>query len=189
MLRKSLQYTRDVLSQHLRNKFGLKEEIVVVNRLVDGDGKAILGNQNKVILSMINLWQEKNQRFYQKNTPLQNGQFAKTQPAQRYNVDLLVTAHFDDYDESLKFLNAVLLFFQANPALSAKNFSDLPHGIEKLEFEMDTINSTEIHNLWTAVGARYQPSVVFKVRLLSVQAGQVEAFQSAVSAVQTTSRP
>ena len=47
--------TDEELDQYLRNKFGLDERKVVLNNLIDGNGSLPLINQNKVVISLINI--------------------------------------------------------------------------------------------------------------------------------------
>ena len=41
-----------------------------------------------------------------------------------------------------------------------------------------------MQSLWTAMGAKYQPSVVYKMRLITIQANEAESFSTAI--VQTS---
>jgi hypothetical protein len=42
-----------------------------------------------------------------------------------------------------------------------------------------------MHSLWTAMGAKYQPSVIYKVRLITIQGNEAEGFVPAISQVAT----
>ena len=37
-----------------------------------------------------------------------------------------------------------------------------------------------MHSLWNAMGAKYQPSVIYKMRLITLDANQTEGFESDV---------
>lgn len=164
MLQPTLQFIRETLDQILRRKFGLAAQVVVVNNILDANGGIPAKNQNKVIISLLNVVKEQSMPRHQ-TLPDPS---ARVQADYRYNLDLLITSHFDGYDTSLKFLDTVLLFFQNNPTFNSKSVSNLPSGIDNLSFEMENLSLMESQNLWAAMGAKYQPSVVFKTRLLSV---------------------
>ena len=93
---------------------------------------------------------------------------------------------WDDYNETLKFINATILFFQANPFFNANSTSSFPAELGKLEYEIERISYHEMHNLWSAMGAKYQPSVIYKLRLVTLQANEAEAFGVSVTQTSTT---
>lgn len=180
MIKKTLQFTCDMLSQYLANTYGLDEKKAVLNNIIDADGTLPQVNQNKVVISLINVEKETAKPFYVRQAKLPNGNFADVNPAERYNLDLLVTSNFDDYQETLLFLNAVIAFFQVNNALDASSSSAFPAGLVKLEYDIEKISYHQMHSLWSAMGAKYQPSVIYKMRLITIQGNQPAGFTDAV---------
>lgn len=181
MINQSLQFTNKLLGQFLKNRFGLDEDKIVLNYIVDVNGTFPKVNQNKVVLSLINVEKETNQPFYIKNKQLENGNYSSFNPVERYNLDILISSNFDDYNESLKFLDAIIYFFQINNYLDASNSSSIPEGLSKLEFEYEKISYHQMHSLWTAMGAKYQPSIIYKMKLIKVQANETIAIIPAVT--------
>ena len=184
MLMKSLQFTATVLDQYIKNKYQLDESKVILNNVIDNNGSIPTKNENKIVVSLINIEQETLQPFYIRNQKLANGNYGDLNPSQRFNLDLLVTSNFDDYNESLKFLNAVIQFFQSYVVLDATNFSNIPTGLNKLEFEIEKLNYNQMHSLWTAMGAKYQPSIVYKTRLITIQSYDNESFTPAINQIE-----
>jgi hypothetical protein len=41
--------------------------------------------------------------------------------------------------------------------------------LEKLSLELVNLSLTEVNNVWSALGAKYMPSVPYKMRMLVVQ--------------------
>jgi hypothetical protein len=181
---KSLQFTTTVLDQYIKNKYQLDESKVILNNVIDNNGAIPTKNENKIVVSLINIEQETLQPFYIRNQKLANGNYGDLNPSQRFNLDLLVTSNFDDYNESLKFLNAVIQFFQSYVVLDATNFSNIPAGLNKLEFEIEKLNYNQMHSLWTAMGAKYQPSIVYKTRLITIQSYDNESFTPAINQIE-----
>ncbi|WP_445455538.1 DUF4255 domain-containing protein [Flavobacterium sp. HNIBRBA15423] len=181
---KSLQFTATVLDQYIKNKYQLDESKVILNNVIDSNGVIPTKNENKIVVSLINIEQETLQPFYIRNQKLPNGNYGDLNPSQRFNLDLLVTSNFDDYNESLKFLNAVIQFFQSYVVLDATNFSNIPTGLNKLEFEIEKLNYNQMHSLWTAMGAKYQPSIVYKTRLITIQSYDNESFTPAINQIE-----
>lgn len=190
MIEKALQYTRDSFNQYLTNMFGLDENPVILNRIVDPNGGSPLANTNKVVISLIHLEQETNQQYYNKLSRTSNGKYVDVQPSQRYNIFILVVPNYEDYEEGLKFLNASMLFFQANPILDGTTNANIPKGIQKLEFQLETGDSyVQMQNIWTALGAKYQPSLIYRMKLIDIDASQIDGFDSQVSQLSNTSDP
>lgn len=183
MILTALQFTNKILDQFLKNTFGLDESKVVINTIVDANGTIPRPNQNKVVISLINIEKETLKPFYVRNKKLVDGSYSNIPLTERYNLDILLTSNFDDYTETLKFLNASILFFQVNAAVDASSYSTIPKEIARLEFEMEKITYHQMHSLWSAMGAKYQPSVIFKTRLVSISADKTLGFDAAISQI------
>lgn len=189
MINKALQFTGEILNQFLKNKFRLDENKVLLNNLVDTTGGVPATNQNKVIISLINIEKETAKPFYNRTIRTDEGSFADVQPSERYNLDILISCHFDNYSETLKFLTAAITFFQAHPFLDVHSAPSIPGGLVKLEYEIEKINYQQMQGLWTAMGARYQPSVIYKMRLVTIQSKDVNRFIPAITATSTDTYP
>ena len=87
-------------------------------------------------------------------------------------------------DES-KVLNSAILFFQIHPMLDSSAYSTIPAGLHKLEYEIEKLGYHQMHSLWTAMGAKYQPSVIYKVRLITIQGNEAESFAPGVTQTST----
>lgn len=184
MINDSLQFTKNLLGQFLKNRFALDDDKIVLNYIVDTSGVFPKANQNKVVLSLINIEKETNQPFYVQNKRLESGNYSHFNPVERYNIDLLISCNFEDYSESLKFLDAVINFFQINNYLDASSSSSIPSDLSRLEFEYEKISYHQMHSLWTAMAAKYQPSIIYKMKLIKVQANEMT--QVIPSVTQTT---
>ncbi|SEE65312.1 Protein of unknown function [Tenacibaculum sp. MAR_2010_89] len=182
MILKALQFTNRTLNQFLKNKFGLSDDVVVTNKIIDQNGTDPIENQNKVIITLIHVEQETVKSFYRKNKQLNDGNYENKPLDERYNLYLLVAPNFEQYNETLKFLNATIQFFQINGVLDANTSSKIPKGISRLEFEFEKGDGyLQMHNLWSALGAKYQPSVIYKMRLVTIVSDEINAFESSVN--------
>lgn len=185
----TMQFTGSILNQYVKNTFHLNDTRVLLNDVIDENGSVPTLNQNKLILTMINIQKETLKPFNVRFKTMENGNFAHNAPVERYNLAMMVSSHFDDYAESLKFLNASILFFQAHPSIDATNYANLPKGIKKLDYEIDTISYHEMFNLWSAMGAKYRPSCIYKVRLMTLDPAEFSAFEPAVTTVSKVVAP
>ncbi|MBC8054176.1 MAG: DUF4255 domain-containing protein [Sphingobacteriaceae bacterium] len=173
MISKALQFTNEILDQYLKNRFALDESKVVLNNLIESNGSIPEINNNKVVMSLINIEKETSKPFYIRHQKLQDGNYADMSPSERYNLDVLISSSFANYSECLKFLDAVILFFQVNICVDSGSFS-MPAGLDKLEFEIEKINYHQMQGLWTSMGAKYMPSVIYKIRLVKFQGNEIE---------------
>lgn len=183
MIAVSLEYIRKVLDQSLMTNLGVEASLVVLNNLVDMNGNPPQKNQNKLVVTLVNLEYENNKQFYGGQRQ-DVRQISRINPAVCFNLDILISANFDEYSEALKCLTATIGFFQENLSFTRANYPTLPQGISTLQFEIENSPSGKTHNLWTALGAKYLPSIIYKIRHVSVQSGQIKG---AFAAVQETS--
>ena len=71
--------------------------------------------------------------------------------------------------EALKYLSAVIGFFHAKPVFNSNNSPELgDKEIQKLIFDLYHQDSNAKNNLWSTLGAKYMPSIMYKVRLLTM---------------------
>jgi Pvc16 N-terminal domain len=81
-----------------------------------------------------------------------------------------VSASFgSNYAEALKLLSAVLGYFQGKPMFNAQSASTFPKGLERLTMEVVNLDVQGVNNLWGNLGVKYQPSVLYKARMFTVQ--------------------
>lgn len=186
MIQKALHFTHGILDQFIKNFFGLNESSVVLNNIIDANGSVPHLNQNKIVISLINIERETLKPFYVRNQRLPDGNYADISPTERYNLYVLITSNFDNYNETLKFLNAVILFFQTNPSFDSNQFPSFPIELYKLDFNIEKMNYQEMHSLWTSMGAKFQPSIIYKTRLVSIQSDNVKSFEPEISEVSNT---
>lgn len=186
MIQEAFQCTRNVINQYITNKYGLDETRVIVNKIVDQSGAISLENKNKVVLSLIHIEQETEKHFYNSNKKQTKGdvEVSQSPSPEEYHIYMLVTSCFDDYNETLKFLDTSIRFFQTYPLLYKSNFAAIPDSIQKLTFEKQGNEGyVQMHNLWTAMGAKYQPSVVYKMRLITVPSDEIAVFDANITTI------
>ena len=189
MLEQVLNFTKNALNSYLKQKFDLNQDTVVINNVIEPNGQVPSGNQNKIVISLLNVEQETNRQFYGRNQKLSDGNYADINPSERFNLDLLFSSNFQDYTETLKFLGETIAFFQSNISMTRTKFPDLPEGINKLDFEIEKTGYLQMHNLWSALGAKYQPSCIYKLRLINIQTEQLIGIVPSVSATSNQSDP
>ncbi len=85
------------------------------------------------------------------------------------NLVFMIAANFpDNYKVSLAVLSQAVAFFQANPVFAQGRHPRLPEGIERLRLQWQDLDLQAIHNVWSALGGKYMPSVVYKAGMLTL---------------------
>jgi hypothetical protein len=180
MINNALQTVAKELNGYLMRKFQLHEDKAILGGILNESGSVPEGNKDKVLITLVNLEQDSSHYRYsnfQKAGETSNSQY---NVPFNFNLDVLITALFNDYSEALKFLSEAIYFFQAKNLFNHQNTPDLDPDIQQLTFEVIKLSYHEVHSLWSALGAKYMPSVLFKMRILSFQGDQVQQVIAAV---------
>ena len=90
------------------------------------------------------------------------------------------------YGEALKRIERTILFFQASPVFTPQNLPGLDPAIDHLTMEIENLSITDLSNLWGVMGGRYVPSVLYRMRMITLDAQALESQPSRV--VQTPVR-
>lgn len=128
------------------------------------------GQGTDIVLSLINVEENRISRDPRNFQRSGTGLILKNPPV-HLNLTLLFTAirrGDAPYDNALINLQTVIQFFQSQYVFDQTNSNDLDPGIEKLVLEMMTINMEQLNHLWSIMGGRYHPSVVYKMRMVTV---------------------
>ena len=163
MIHNVLSLVTEQLNEHIRNELHMQEDMVVMNSLIDIKGDINVQVENRVCVFLQNIEEERMAK---------NGGFQTnpgSTPAMRFNLYIVVAAHFPDpnYREALRFISHVIEFFQGKPVFDRSNSPTLSPRIERLTFEFMNQDFMALNNLWSSIGAKYIPSVVLKVRMLT----------------------
>lgn len=172
MIDVALLYIRDVLDQYLVNRLGVAERSVILHGLSSADSGQLDTARNKVAITLIGLEHESNKQFYG-GMRSEGHQVAGVNPSIYFNLGILISVNFDSYAEALKQLTCVIGFFQATPSMDRVSYPAMPDGLVALKFEIENSPPEKMHNVWTALGVSYLPSIIYKVRHVVVQSGQV----------------
>lgn len=179
----TLTYIRDLLNQHLKNNFPLAGNKVILSNLVENDGSSSREVEDKVVLFLIQLDEETSLKNSSGRGSMTGGAFADRNAPLFLNLHIFFCTNFkgQNYVEGLNYLSAIIRFFQQNriltPAVSL-GFSD---GIEKLSFELCKLDYDQMSNIWSSIGSKLLPSVLYKVRIIVMDDSPIKKVIPAVS--------
>ena len=140
-------------------------EIVAETATIPGDGSA------GIVLSLVNVEENRISRD-PRNYQRAGTSLILKNPAVHLNLTLLFTAirrNEAAYENALINLQAVV---EVCSSINMCSIIPIPQGldpgIEKLILEMMTVNMEQLNHLWSIMGGRYQPSVVYKMRMVTI---------------------
>ena len=164
MLQHVLPVIVEELNNFLKRRFQEREAKVILSDLVKQDGSVPAAGANKIICSLVNMEQERTSlSFGQQNS-------VKTNPPVNLNLYVLFAAYFPEtvYEESLKFLSSVIGFFQGKQVFTPQNTPGLSASVQKIAVEITNLTFHEQSNLCATLGAKYIPSVLLKMRMITI---------------------
>ncbi|MFC5049187.1 DUF4255 domain-containing protein [Rubritalea spongiae] len=169
-----LAYVSDDLNRYICKNQGLSqdEQKVLLSYVVDQDGSIATNEQNVVLVTLVDLALDP-LAYSQRVHSVSGG--ALTQEIQynslHVNLMVLFSAYFkgDRAKDALNYLTLIIQFFQSKASYTRANSPNLPNGVERLEFSMEPLDFNAQNHMWGILGAKYMPSVVYKVRMISFQ--------------------
>ncbi len=171
----ALRLLANELDQGLRRYAAAAEKLVVVSDLVDSSGAAVADALGHVAVTLVGIEREDVQFRAPQGFDGGQDRLGVRQPPVHISLLVLVSANFSGthYIEALKLISAAIAFFQGKPLFSQANTPELDPVFEKLSIEIQNLDITSLSNMWGVLGGRYVPSVLYRVRLLAIDAGQL----------------
>jgi len=156
--------------------FGLNEDVVVVSNILEQDGTVATHVNNKIVVSLVNIEKE--------SVPLNNVGHAPATAIRRtvsnppiyVNLYLMFASYFSggNYQEGLKFISNTIHYLQGQSVFDQHNSPELDRNISKLVMDIHNLDITDLSNLWGVLSGKYLPSVLYKVRMVTVDVGAVK---------------
>lgn len=183
MIHTTLKFLTRSINDYLKVKNGLEEDKVFLTHVSDDTGVAI--PDKSLGLSLVNIEEEK---VFKEQSPTfinGDGTVEYRNPELKLNLYVLISANYqnsdqnnptEDYYEGLKQLSHVISFLQAknvftndnSPALAAED-----PNLKKLILELYSYSFEQMYNFWSVLGSKYLPSVLYKVRMITIQEGEL----------------
>jgi hypothetical protein len=175
MLYESITQLTTELNQYFQ-LVSSRSDMVVAANLLSQAGQEIATLNNRIVLSIVSLEEDRIHRSKEQHIRQPDGSFEVVNPEVKLNLLLLFTANFqetsgisDNYMEGMRALSNLIGFFQSKSVFTPQNSPGLHQNIEKLSLEMNSLTLEQQNHLWGAIGAKYMPSVLYRMRVLSIQ--------------------
>ena len=161
----------------LNTYIGTVDPEVILGNISFADAFQDSSSQNitdKVVASVINIEQENSlrnlpfKRTVQTAAGLTEG--IQQQPEIFLNVYVLFSANKSNYGTALQRISQVIAFFQRRVVFTQANTPVLVTlNLDKVIFDLYSTRFEELNQLWSIMGGKYIPSVVYKMRLAVIQ--------------------
>ncbi len=188
MIYEALTCITEEINEFFRSKLKINEEKIVLSAIIDQDGSVAIQGENKVVVTLVNIEKEATV----KGMPGAGSRaMANGSTPLSINLYVLFSCYFSstNYPEALRFLSFVIAFLQDKSVFSQSNTPRLDDSIEKLTFELESIGSEKLNNIWSTLGAKYMPSVVYKVRMLTYDSLNVREYRPVISGLTNSGLP
>jgi hypothetical protein len=195
MINKALKFLTNEVNAYLDLHNGAEptERFAVLTNVANGNGDWAIPSQ-KIGVSLINIEEEKVFKDQQIHFRTAGGDYTQQNPEIKLNLYMLICANYvndpqvtddDKYSLGLKQLSHVITFFQGKNVFTPENSPAMADTeLQKLVVELYSYSFEQQYNFWSILGAKYLPSVLYKIRLLAFQDGVVQSQSPAITNVQ-----
>lgn len=161
----------------LNTYIGTVDPEVILGNVSFADAFQDNSSQNlsdKIIASVVNIEQEESLRnlpFRRTvHTPGGIPQGQERQPEIYLNIYVLFGANKNNYSTALNRISQVIGFFQRKFVYTATDIPVLAtFNLDRIIFDLYSTSFEELNQLWSVMGGKYIPSVVYKMRLAVIQ--------------------
>jgi hypothetical protein len=169
MINETLDFLVAQLNEYIRIKTGDSNKARLA-KLTSG-GNEIAGT-NTLICQVVNLEEERIGKAQLPLAPPVGSGFPIRNPEIKLNICMLIAANPQDedgdYRTSLQLLSLAITFFQFRHYFTAENSPSMPSDVDSLIVELYPISLENQSYLWGALGVKYRPSVVYKIRMIKI---------------------
>jgi hypothetical protein len=174
MIHNLLPIVSSELNSYLKNRYDVGEDRLVLSNIIGQDGSVAVEEPNKIVCTLVNIQEETTLKAAQSSV-YSGGLFAGGSANLNINLTVMFSAYFSgkNYPEALKFLSGVIYFFQSKPIFEPGNTPGLTSNIEKACFDLSSLTFDELNSVFSMMGAKYMPSVIYRVRMLTFSSNNI----------------
>lgn len=179
MIYETLEILKDQVSLYLEGQLG-DSNLVVLENIAKLDDPDVSTMNDKVVLSLLNI-QEIASLKNKPNIQVKNGQTVYLNKPINLDVFVLFSVNRSGYDKSLTALSSIIEFFQSKKVFDQTNTPLNPtiialNDITEFRFTIDlhTQSLEQLNYVWGALGGKSLPNVMYKLRLLKIERGNIQ---------------
>lgn len=155
-----------------------------VSRALDDSLSGANSLKDKAVLTLVNIEEDRVARQHENYVKGESSTIYK-QPPLYLNLYLLFSINKDDYKDSVIWLTHIMQYFQHQRVFTPNSHPDLDAtGIQKIMVDLFNLNFEQVNHLWSTLGGKYLPSVMYKVRQITVDENLVTGESGFIKEIQ-----
>jgi hypothetical protein len=183
MIRTSLEFIKKELEAYIVERENdpanyYTGNVVDLKSIISPSGEIKIDPATHITLMLVGLEEERREGKVPQFIPADDKTLLRLNPPVELNLYILFAAHNSNYETALRDLSDVIGFFQSNTVFDDQNYPALNATvdkpdikpwqlIERLSFRLHSLTFEQQNNLWAMLGAKYIPSVIYKMNLLT----------------------
>ncbi len=184
MIYEVLQTISDGLNIFFKTRLRVLEDKAIISALVNQDGTVAIQEENKVLITLVNLEKE----------PTKVGAKSDGKQSVSINLYVLFSCYFSssNYVEALRFLSYTMNYLNDNNTIDISSGGTLrstnsSNGL-KVQVELESLGMDKNSHLWGALGAKYMPSALYKIRMIALDSNSLVEFRPSTGAISSETK-
>ncbi|MEO1032096.1 MAG: DUF4255 domain-containing protein [Bacteroidota bacterium] len=176
-INQTLQFLKSKIDTYNSNVNAIVE---IINIATLNDGDEFLPSTSPITLSIVNIEEDtvaKTPNVYLPNTAQNSSVQKYKNPAQSLVISLLFSSYnkdqkTDKYKDGLTKLEHVIRCFQEQNVFYINGVTEVDPSTQehlKIILDMESLKISELNQLWSMLGNKYMPSVLYKMRMITIQ--------------------
>lgn len=163
------------LNEYLKSRYNTAEDRVVLSNIMNLDGTVAVQEMNRMVCSLINIREDRTLKAT-KGIRGGDGGFYQGGGDLQVSLDIGFFSVFKNalYVDAMKYLSGTLYFFQEKSVFTNANTPGLSNNVDRLSFELKSLDTSELQSIVSLMGLRHLPFVVYNVRLLNFSSENIE---------------
>lgn len=173
MINESLKFLAEEVNRYLNLKIPnptlTQPRLVVSNIAVANDSNASVDPKvdDRAVLTLVNVEEDKVAKQQEHYSKTDNSTVYKNPPLY-LNFYILFAMNRTSYSDSLRFLGHIIQFFQHQFVFTPVSHPGLDAKIQRLVVDLHNMSFEQTNHLWSVLGGKYYPSVMYKVRQVTI---------------------
>jgi len=172
MIGSTLEFIASELNASIchRLKINSSSNKVLLSSIVNPDGSIAVKDHNVLLLKLVNIEPDPIANGSQPLLPNTPGSSLLESAPLYLNLKIVLAAFFkaEQVQAGLDILTLGIGLFQGKQMWTQQNTPGLPSDIDRLVFEMETLDMHQLNHIWGAIGTKYLPSVIYKIKMLTI---------------------
>ncbi len=160
---------------------------VLLTNIVDPDGSIAVKDNNVLLLKLVNIEPDPIANGSEPNVHFPRGSDLVKAAPLYLNLKLVLAAYVksEQVQAGLDMLTMGIGYLQGKQMWNPQNTPGLPADVNRLIFEMESLDLHQLNHLWGVIGTKYLPSVIYKLKMLTIDDEVIRAEVPGITEVST----